>query len=271
MVCMMQSILKRLSMPFGLACIIGIIMEVALIIYTVFDHVLELPIMAWVYSSDFFALVYPIFCSVPFCWIIYYEKKDGYFNYVHTRIEIEKYLQTHYLCGSLMAFICVFVISFLGALISTCFVKPIYPSLDWENDINEILRSFMGKMIINQPLLYGLLLSLWRGFIGMLIYTFSFLISLISRHLLVILTGGFIYAILENFVTAMMGCSNISLCYAFDPSSLNWDCFSLSPYISMLIGPLVLSLFCIILFKNYVKQRGIENGTYSVKVSHYSK
>lgn len=258
-------------MPFGLACIIGIIMEVALIIYTVFDHVVELPIMAWVYSSDFFALVYPIFCSVPFCWIIYYEKKGGYFNYVHTRIDIEKYLRTHYLCGCLMVFICVFVISFFGAFISTCFVKPIYPSLDWENDINEILRYFMGKMIINHPLLCGLLLSLWRGFIGILMYTFSFLLSLNLRHLFVVLTGGFIYSILENFVTAIIGYSNISLCHAFAPWSLNWEYFSLSPYVSMLIGPLVLSGFCIVLFIHYVKQKGIENGTYSVKVSQYSE
>lgn len=252
---MAQSILKRLSIPFVVSCIIGLIYNIVTITITSFNSVIAYPIELWLYSNELLDFIYPVFCTVPFCWILYYERKNGYLSYVHTRVSLKKYLSTHYLCGAGLAFATLFFISFSGAVIGIYIIQP-HVVDEYPDFINANLY---GTMQVYQPLLYGFLLSLWRGLIGVLMYTFSFLLSLISKHLFIILTGAFLYSILENFVTALTISSFYSICTSFDPNNMNWDIYPYAPELALMVGPLILLAICAVLAVYYTKKKGKEN------------
>lgn len=254
---MAKSILKRLSTPFLFACLIGLIYNIIMIVITSYNSAVSYPIELWLYSGDLFVFTYPIFCSVPFCWLLYYERKNGYLNFVHSRISLKKYLSRHYLCGEFLTFVCIFFISFSGLIIALYFVEP---QIVMPDNYENVLGNLFGTVQINQPLLYGFLLSIWRGFIGSLMYTFSFLLSLISNHLFVILTGSFIYSILENFLTGIIQYSIFSICTSFYPDRMNWEAFSADPLLALAIGPIVLIVICILLLGYIVWSRRKENG-----------
>lgn len=253
---MTKSILKRLSIPFLIACLIGLIYNIVMIVITSYNTAISYPIELWIYSGDLFVFTYPIFCSVPFCWLLYYERKNGYLNFVHSRISLKKYFSTHYLCGSFLTFACIFFISFSGLIVALYFVKP---QVLMPDDYGNMLRNLFGAEQIDMPLLYGFLLSVWRGFLGILMYTFSFLLSMISKHLFVVLTGAFIYSILENFLTGIIGYSIFSILTSFYPDRMNWEAFSVSPMLALLIGPAVLIVICVILSVYLVRSRRKEN------------
>lgn len=253
---MTKSILKRLSIPFIIACVIGLIYYAVMLIVTSRNTAISYPIELWIYSGDLFVFTYPLFCSVPFCWLMYYERRRGYLNFVHSRISLKKYFTVHYLCGGLLAFLCIFFISFSGLILALFCIEPQVVIPDYGN----MIRNLFGSVKINQPLLYGFLLSAWRGFIGLLMYTFSYLLSLSSKHLFVILTGAFIYSIIENFLTGILQCSIFSICTSFYPERMNWEAFSISPILALATGPLILIIVCAFLTLYVVSSRRRENG-----------
>lgn len=253
-----KSVFKRLLIPFIIACLIGLIYNIISIMLTASSVMIYYPLQMWQNSNELLSLIYPVFSTIPFCWILYYERKNGYLYFVSTRTSIKKYLINHYICGAFMGFACMFFISFSGLLLSLFIIQP-----QFVEATNEILTgSLWGEMQIETPLLYGFLLSLWRGYISILMYTFGYLISLISNHLFVILTGGFIYSILENFATALLNCPAYSLCTSFEPNRIDFTSVPLSPSVSIIIGPTILLLVCCcVLLPYYIIQEKKENGT----------
>ena len=71
------------------------------------------------------------------------------------------------------------------------------------------------------PVLYALLLSLWKGLMGVLTMTFGFVLALYGSNIFVILTGPFIYVILENFFWSILGMPELRFVTAFEPTSLS--------------------------------------------------
>lgn len=241
---MSRTIYKRLMVPFLISCSIGLIYNIISILMISMNTLIIYPIESWIYANELFNLIYPIFCSIPFCWILYYEFENGYVNFVHTRINLKRYFQTHYICGMILAFSCIFFISFSGVIIALYFIKP---AIVMES--TDMLSNLFAGMQMNQPLIYGFLLSLWRGFIGVLMYTLGFLLAFLSEHLLVILAGPFIYSILENFVTAILGMPIFSISSSFDPNRMNYAAFSISPpEVTLLIGPAILIIICFFMY-----------------------
>lgn len=234
---------EKLRLSFFAATIFGIFLSLVTIVVKVYSSVIELPILSWIYSIDVFTFVYPALCSVPFCWLLFYERKNNYQFFIRTRINIKKYYRMYWLTGALLALVCIFTISFSGAVISLI-IKPIHQT----TDIRDLSSQFLlGSIMETAPLLYAFIISPWRGFIGILLFSLSYILSKHSRNLFIALTGPFIYSILENFVTAVFGVPNFSLLSSFNPERLNWDYFSVSPCISVLVGPIVLIVVCLVL------------------------
>lgn len=50
------------------------------------------PIEIWLYSQDFFTVIYPFLCTIPFCWELLAERKGGFLRQVVSRISLNKYL-----------------------------------------------------------------------------------------------------------------------------------------------------------------------------------
>ena len=70
-------------------------------------------------------------------------------------------------------------------------------------------------------------------------FTFGFVLALYCKNIFVILTGPFMYSILENFVLAILRLERLRLVVAFDPTTVDPKVVSIS---SFLFGPIVLSI-----------------------------
>ena len=69
--------------------------------------------------------------------------------------------------------------------------------------------------------------------------TFGFVLALYCKNIFVILTGPFVYSVLENFVLAILRLERLRLVVAFDPAAVDPKVVSIS---SFLFGPIVLSI-----------------------------
>lgn len=250
----LNAVITKYLKPFILSTCIGIVMSTVCVLTVWFSSAVAFPIMIWVSSLDIFAFFYPVFCSVPYCWLMYLERKNNFHFFVGTRIKLKKYLLYHWCSGALFAFLSLFIISFFGAALSLC-LTPIYQSS--RNVADEYL---FGSILTELPLCYAFFASVWRGIIGAIMFSFGYVLSLYSKYLFVVLTGPFVYSIVENFCTSVLGVSNISLVSSFCPENINWDYFSFSPYISILVGPLLLTAVCFALYMFFNTVQKKNNG-----------
>lgn len=91
-------------------------------------------------------------------------------------------------------------------------------------------------------MMYAFLISLWRGFVGVLVMSLGFVLSLYVDNIFVILTGPFIYGILENFILSILSVPEYRLVTAFDPTVVVSERISA---LSFVVGP---GLVCILIF-----------------------
>ena len=69
--------------------------------------------------------------------------------------------------------------------------------------------------------------------------TFGFVLALYRKNIFVILTGPFMYSILENFVLSTLRLESYRLVVSFDPTVVNPQVVSI---FSFLVGPIVLGI-----------------------------
>ena len=181
------------------------------------NYVLHYDLEAWEVGTELFSLLYPLFVVVPLCWNLYYERKNNFLLYVMPRVKIKKYLTAKWIAYALGT-LCIIVIPYILSAVFALYVKPpVVPFV--ENPFSHIFEN----AFIKTPLLYAVALSLWRGIVS----------------LFVILTGPFMYSILENFVLAILRLERLRLVVAFDPTTVNPEVVSI---FSFFFGPIVLSI-----------------------------
>ena len=73
----------------------------------------------------------------------------------------------------------------------------------------------------------------------LLVMTFGFVLALYCKNIFVILTGPFMYSILENFVLSILRLEKYRLVVSFDPTTVSPQAVSM---ISFLVGPIVLGI-----------------------------
>ena len=121
----------------------------------------------------------------------------------------------------------------LSAVFAIYVKPPVVPFV--ENPFSHIFEN----AFIKAPLLYAVALSLWRGIVSLFVMTFGFVLALYCKNIFVILTGPFMYSILENFVLAILRLERLRLVVAFDPTTINPEVVSI---FSFFFGPIVLSI-----------------------------
>lgn len=160
-------------------------------------------------------------------------------------------------------FLVVFGISIASVIVALYIVAPITPWLSLVNPVTgELMSRFpnyriFGEVFVNQPFLYGFVLSVWKGLIGAVTALFGFVVSLYSRNLFVILAGPFMYMILDNYIWGLIGPMKYNLVTAFEPSSISVDYLT---WIHFVLPPIQLC-FVIISYVLYMR--------YKVKKSVY--
>ena len=164
---------------------------------------------------------------------LYYERKNNFLLYIMPRVKIKKYLTAKWIAYALGT-LCIIVIPYILSAVFALYVKPpVVPFV--ENPFSHIFEN----AFIKTPLLYAVALSLWRGIVSLFVMTFGFVLALYCKNIFVILTGPFMYSILENFVLAILCLERLRLVVAFDPTTVNPEVVSI---FSFFFGPIVLSI-----------------------------
>ena len=98
--------------------------------------------------------------------------------------------------------------------------------------------AFFENTYSEYPVVYAVTLSVFRGLIGVLVMTMGFFLAMYCENIFVVLTGPFLYTILENFVLAILGVPQYRLVTAFDPNCLSPEVITTMSFVArpFLIG-----------------------------------
>ena len=222
---------KKVRMPVILVTIVISFVTCVLSCTMYQNYAIQYNLEVWEIGTEFLTFVFPLVVVLPLCWNIFYERKNNFMLYVLPRVSEKKYLMAKWILYAASAFFILFIPYMVSASISLC----INPSLDMTNAAQ--FEHVFIHTFTETPLLYAFLLSCWKGLIGILTMTLGFVIALYVKNIFVVLTGSFIYAILENFILAVLRLEKYRLVTAFEPSIISADAVSPTSFI---VGPLLL-------------------------------
>lgn len=221
---------KKVCFPVSVTLLLLTIASCVLTCVLDTNYRLNFVLDAWEVGTDYFSFLFPLFVVIPLCWNLYYERKDNFLLYVLPRVSAKRYLTAKWLVHAVSAFLIIFVPYMISAVFAVCVNKPVL----YEN--NCFIHVFMGAYT-EKPLLYAFSLSCWRGLIGVLVMTFGFVLAMYVRNIFLILTGPFIYYVLENFILSILRLEKYRLAVSFDPACISVNAFNVG---SMAAGPMLL-------------------------------
>lgn len=221
---------------------------------------LEEQLEAWEIGMEIFGLLFPLLAVIPTGWLMYYERKNDFIKYTLPRTSKKHYLFAKWMVMSGSAFMIMFIISFAGVLTVLYIMNPIDTMYTWIDPETGIAgpsiakTQFLGSLFTEQPLLYGFLLSAWRGLLTGIMATMGFVFSLYVRNLFIILTGPFIYSILENFILSILYLPGYRLVTSFEPTSISGVSF-----VSLLTGPFlaIAAIILFVLYMSFIKKSSV--------------
>lgn len=230
---LLRSEWKKIFLPVLLTTLILAIVMCVLSCTIYQSYALQYDLEAWEVGTKLFSLLYPLVVVVPLCWNLYYERKNNFLLYVMPRTTIKKYLTAKWIAYALGAF-CIIVIPYILSAVFALYVKaPVVPFP--KNSFTHIFQN----IFIETPLLYAVALSCWRCVASLLVMTLGFVLALYCKNIFVILTGPFMYTILENFILAILRLEQFRLVVAFDPTSISAQAITATSFV---VGPLLLAL-----------------------------
>lgn len=248
---------KKIRIPVFIATILATAF-VAFMTYTGYKgHAIESSLEAFEIGTEFITILFPLLVVIPTCWTMYYERKNRFILYTLPRARKKNYLLSKWIVVAISAGVIMFISMFVGVIVALYVNPEVIPQgLTVDAVTNkpipiENLHPW-GDTFVNNPLLYGFLLSLWRAFLGVIFATMGFVLSLYVDNIYVILTGPFIYLTLENFILSVLKIPQYRVVTSFDPSSLSENLITL---FSMLVGPILAILVILLIFIFYSKIR----------------
>ena len=208
---------------------------------------LEYDLEAWEVGMEYLNFLFPLIAALPVGWLMYYERKDNFLIYTLPRVSKRKYLLSKWIVLAGSAGVTMFIVMFMGVL-TALYLKPkLVPDLTAIDPVTGefismiLTEQFLGELFAYHPIVYGLLISVWRGALAAIIATLAFVLSLYVENLFVIITGPFIYEILENFILSVLGIPEFRLATSFGQGG-GLDLTDINK-LSLAVGPLVLVLF----------------------------
>ena len=193
---------------------------------------------AWEVGTEYLSLLYPLFVVLPLCWNLHQERKNNFLLYVQPRVSMSKYLWAKWMVYAISAF-CIITIPYI---LSAATALLIDPPLDTIN--LGIIKHIFETVYSVHPLIYAVALSAFRGLLGILVMTMGFVLAMYCENIFLVLTGPFLYTVLENFVLAILGVPQYRLVTAFDPALLNPKAITVMSFVA---GPCLLAAVIILL------------------------
>lgn len=238
--------LRQLSLPFLIVVVLGTI----LLSYSAYamgsNSVIYAPVEAWIYGCEPVDLFFPLLASLPFSWVIFSERKNDFLDYIAIRTNRKKYIRNKMITGMFLSFLGIFTIYFL----SLCYTL-FFASFSIEEGSSRLVYYLFGESQLHNPLLFGFLWAVWKGFISAVICLFGQVLSLYSNNIFVVSTAPFIYVFMENFITASLSIPEFSLTTGFVLNRLTPEIIS----IHNLFTGIALLLLVILATNTYYRQR----------------
>lgn len=181
------------------------------------SYALNYDLEAWEVGTEIVSLLFPLLVVIPICWNMYYERKDNFLLYTMPRVNTRKYLAAKWITSAICAFLILFIPYFLSAIVALYVKAPIEPYIPQDPSITPFRHIFL-EAFTQKPVLYSFLLSCWKGFIGIFVMSLGFVLSLYIDNIFVVLTGPFIYTIMENFLLSFGGLASYRLVTTFEPT-----------------------------------------------------
>lgn len=217
------------------------------------NYALYYDLEAWEIGTELIGFLFPLFVVVPICWNMYYERKNNFLLYTMPRVSKRKYLTAKWLASAISAFSILFIPYVLSAVFAL-YVKPPIDSYALAGVSATPFTHIFLDIFTQTPLLYAFLLACWKSFIGIFVMSLGFVLSLYVDNIFIILTGPFIYAILENFTLSIMGLENYRLVTAFEPATVAVQSITAGSFI---MGLLLISIVIVAVWLYFGKKKRI--------------
>lgn len=164
------------------------------------------PIEIWSAACDNIDFFLPLIAVLPFTFSLYEKRKKKFLDYVAVRMEKKKYISLEILSGELMTILMVFLMYYISLIFTITFL-PIQEYIDRPYLIDYLF----GFYQVNYPYLFGFFWCLWKGVVASLFTGFGYGLSLCVDNLFIVIVTPFIYCVIENLVTGILGIPQFSI------------------------------------------------------------
>lgn len=201
---------KRQVVPTAFVSILYVFVLLLLILKMNSNSMIYYKISPYTYASEILDFFFSLIVSIPFSYYTFFMKKTNFLEYVSLRISKKTYIKTYFGAIMVMCFSMIFLVNFVGVLFSYSIAQVT------SSEIRPTLEGYiLGQMQMDNPILFGIVWSLHKAFVGTMICLFAQIIALYVENFFLALCVPFVYVILENFFTSILGLSRYSLTTTF--------------------------------------------------------
>jgi hypothetical protein len=140
---------------------------------------------------------------------------------VRIRIPLATYLFSKLVVNAILSFLIAFLMVFVPFIFSM-YIEPVLDIVHlYPADGNPIPYTTFEQLLFLGTLPYGIIYSLWVGLNGMMYATMGLLLVMILEKPFVALSIPFMYYLLGNFITQILGYEQFSPTYTIFPFSIS--------------------------------------------------
>jgi hypothetical protein len=172
-------------------------------------------------SSSAITLLFPILLIPLNAGSYANEKKDNFLLYVRPRTMLSNYVVAKGLVNAIVTFTVAFLMIFIPFCIHSIYRSSFkyHPSIQL-TFISCLQLGTFGFLAEKSNLLYGIGYSLWVAINGALYTTIAYLLSICFKNKFVALSIPFLWWVIMNFVTAVLGIEMFSPVYTVFPFTI---------------------------------------------------
>jgi hypothetical protein len=197
----------RQKYPIIIAVTIGVIISIGLVLRVTTGFSYNHDIEVWEQTGEIFAILLPVISVLPLFFMLWLRRKK------ESNSDARERTLALWLVSSLGGAVVIFLSSLGGLMTALYVIEDVVPF-----GSDYALDKFAGSLFVNQPFLYGFLLSGWRACIGFVMATLGFVLWLYSRNGFVVLIGPFCYMFVENIILSIFGVNYFRILISIDPS-----------------------------------------------------
>lgn len=207
-------------------------------------------ISPYIYASEIIDFFFALIVTIPFSYYTHFMIKDRFLDYVSVRISKNKYLNIYFLAILTLCFLMVFFVNISGIFFSNNIA-----TIHFLESKHTLENYILGTMQMKNPIMFGFIWSFYKASIGVLICLFAQIVALYIKNLFLTLFIPFVYVVLENFLTSILGISRYSITTAFVLNRLTHTSMSIyNIVLAIIIFSLMMFIFWVGLRNYYDKQ-----------------